>query len=216
MHLQNIKRSYDVIVSLGSACNPAMKLREHNLRRFSGPIDWSVSHSLSDVNRLLKNKFDGFMELNNMRLIDGSNHVLKDGIFTQPIKSHYIQDMHYNIISVHDFPIIPNQDWTETYPSYKEKLNYRIDRFIDKITTSQSVLFIRWSASYEQTTELISVLSEITQAEFNILILNPVEGIQNVIEVDWGLNNVCSVNVPNLPFDNSTWDYVLNGIKLTS
>ncbi|WP_129709820.1 DUF1796 family putative cysteine peptidase [Priestia megaterium] len=216
MNLQNIKRSYDVIVSLGSACNPAMKLREHNLRRFSGPIDWSVSHSLSDVNRLLKNKFDGFMELNNMRLIDGSNHVLNDGIFTQPIKSHYIQDMYYNIISVHDFPVIQNQDWTATYPSYKKKLNYRIDRFMDKITTSQSVLFIRWSASYEQTTELISVLSEITQGEFNILILNPVEGIQNVIEVDWELDNVCSVNVPNLPFDDSTWDYVLNGIKLTS
>lgn len=66
MNLKEIKGSYDVIASLGSACNPAMELKRLNLRTFSGPLDWSVSLSLSDVNRLLKNKFSNFMELENM------------------------------------------------------------------------------------------------------------------------------------------------------
>lgn len=108
MNLQEIKGSHDVIVSLGSACNPAMQLRRHNLRTFSGPLDWSVSLSLSDVSRLLKNKFNGFMELKNMCLIDGSAYVLDEGINIQSTKSYFIKDTHYNILSVHDFPIIPN------------------------------------------------------------------------------------------------------------
>lgn len=216
MNLQEIKGSYDVIVSLGSACNPALQLRRHNLRTFSGPLDWSVSLSLSDVSRLLKNKFDGFMELKNMCLIDGSDYVLDEGINIESTKSYFVKDTHYNILSVHDFPIIPNQDWTTTYPSYKEKLNHRIDRFLEKIRTSQSVLFVRWAASYEQAVELQSVLSQIVKGQFNILILHPVEGSQGISTMNWRINRVCSVKVPNDPNNNETWDYVLNGVTLTT
>jgi hypothetical protein len=215
LDLQDIKGSYDVIVSLGSACNTAMLLRQHNLRRFSGPFDWNVSGSLSDVNRLLKNKFVGFMELENMRLMDGTGHGVDDGVDLQPVKSHIVMDTYYNIISFHDFPILPNLDWTATYPSFKDKLNYRIDRFLEKIINSQSILFVRWAGSYAQAVELQSVLTGIVKGKFNILILEPVEGLQDVNEIKWGIDRVCAVTVPNLPYDNSTWDYVLNGITLT-
>jgi len=216
LNLQNIKRPYDVIVSLGNACHPAMKLREHNLRTFSGPLDWCYSPSLSDVNRLLQNNFKGFMDLKNMHLIDGSDHLLKDGIFTQPIKSYYVRDSYYNILSVHDFPVIPNQEWSATYPSYKERLNHRIDRFLEKITNGQFILFVRWSANYNQAVELRSILSQMVKGQFNILILNPVDGLQKVNEKNWEVDNICAVEVSNLPFDNSTWNYILNGITLTS
>jgi hypothetical protein len=223
LNLNDIKKSYDVIVSLGSSCSPAMQLRRHNLRRFSGPLDWSVSLTLSDVSRLLKNKFDGFMEIKNMRLLEETHFFLDEGVAvlprdgsTQPIKSYFVKDTYYNILSVHDFPILPNQDWSVTYPSYKEKLNYRINRFLEKITNSQSVLFVRWKASYDEAIELQSVLSEIVNGHFNILILHPVDGSQGVSEMNWGLDKVCSVKVPNDTNDNSTWDFVLNGITLNN
>jgi hypothetical protein len=38
LKLQDIKGSYDVIISLGSWCGPSL-----NLRRFSFPLDWVVS-----------------------------------------------------------------------------------------------------------------------------------------------------------------------------
>jgi hypothetical protein len=98
LDLQDIKGSYDVIVSLGSACNTAMLLRQHNLRRFSGPLDWKVSGSLSDVNRLLRKKFVNFMELENMTLLDGTGHGVDDGIDLQPVSSHIVRDNYYNII----------------------------------------------------------------------------------------------------------------------
>ncbi|MGG0381195.1 DUF1796 family putative cysteine peptidase [Priestia megaterium] len=215
MKLKEIKGLYDVIVSLGSACNPAMELKRLNLRTFAGPLDWSVSLSLSDVNRLLKNKFNGFMELENMQLIDGAFAFSNDGVLIEGVESYLIEDTHYNVISVHDFPIIPNQHWSATYVSYKEKLTHRIDRFFEKIISSQSILFIRWAATYEQAVELQSTLKGIVKGQFDILILCPEEGFKGVSEIDWGLDKVCAVKVPRIPNDPETWNYVLEGITLT-
>jgi hypothetical protein len=207
LNLQDIKGSYDAVFSLGSACNPALQFQRLNLKRFtSSPLDWSYSPYLSDVNRLLKNNFKGFMELKNMRVVndkgdsiyanyanDGAIIVPHKGIHAPP-KSYVIQDTLYNIFSAHDFPIIVNQSWLVTYPSFKKTLNYRIYRFLEKVKNSQSVLFVR----------------------FNILILNPVEELQEISEVNWELDRVCAVNVPDDPNSNSTWDYVLKGVTLTN
>lgn len=215
MKLKDIRGSYEVVVSLGGSCWPAMNLRRHNLRNFSGPLDWFFSLSLPDVNRLLKNKFNGFMEIENMHLLENTNAIYEDGI-PQKTRSYLIRDSNYKIISVHDFPIIPDQNWTATYPTYKEKINYLTNRFLEKITTSESMLFVRWGASYEEAVELQLVLSQITKKHFNILILHPVGGVQNVSELDWGIERVCAVKVPHDATSISTWDYVLEGIKLTN
>ncbi|MTT30899.1 peptidase [Terrilactibacillus sp. BCM23-1] len=216
MKLNDIKGSYDVIVSLGFACNPAMKLREHNLRTFSSPLDWCVSHDLHDVSRLFKSRFKDYMKLENMRLMEGSNHILLDEGTFKPIKTYYVEDTYYHVISVHDFPILPNQEWYATYPAFKEKLDRRINRLFNKLERSEKVLFIRWKGSYENSLELQSVLSEIVKGQFTILILNPVDGLQGIEEVDWGLNGICAVNVPDIPFDDTTWNAILNGVSLTN
>lgn len=53
------------------------------------------------------------------------------------VKSYFIQDTFYNIISVHDFPITLGKHWSTTYPSYKAKLDLRIKRFWDKLLRSK-------------------------------------------------------------------------------
>ncbi|MGG3557890.1 DUF1796 family putative cysteine peptidase [Peribacillus frigoritolerans] len=94
-----------------------------NLRRFSFPLDWVVSNSLPDVSRILKNRFVGFMDLKNMKQVGGIASYLDAGdvVFSdegcKQKKAHFIQDTYYNVISVHDFPMIPNQDWTHLYPA---------------------------------------------------------------------------------------------------
>jgi hypothetical protein len=218
LKLQDIKGSYDVIISLGSWCGSSL-----NLRRFSFPLDWVVSNSLPDVSRILKNRFVGFMDLNNMKQVDGIASYLDDGdvVFSdeggKQQKAHFIQDTYYNVISVHDFPMIPNQDWTHLYPAYKEKLNYRINKFIEIISNSNSILFVRWGAvSVREAVELQSVLSEMIQGKFNILFLDPIEGLKDVNEIDWGIKGICTVQVPSDgPNDDSMWDYVYNGLTLT-
>ncbi|MGE1166063.1 DUF1796 family putative cysteine peptidase [Peribacillus simplex] len=104
---------------------------------------------------------------------------------------------YYNVISVQDFPIIPNQNWTHLYPAFKEKLNYRINKFIEIISNSKSILFVRWGAvSGHEAVELQSVLSEMIPAKFNILFLDPIAGLKDVNEIDWGIKGICTVQVP--------------------
>ncbi|KWW21504.1 MULTISPECIES: DUF1796 family putative cysteine peptidase [Peribacillus] len=223
LKLQDIKGKYDVIISLGSWCGPSLNLRRHNLRRFSFPLDWVVSNSLSDVNKLLKNGFDGFMDIKQMQRIDGVAAYLDDGdaVFADEGRkkqnAHFIQDSTYNIISVHDFPIIEEQDWRQLYPAYKEKLNDRIRKFIEILANSQSVLFIRWGAvSIPEALELRSILAGMTPGKCNILFLDPIADIPSVKEIDWGIDGICTTQVPSQsPNDDSMWDHVYDGLAIT-
>ncbi|CAH0261944.1 hypothetical protein SRABI96_03452 [Peribacillus sp. Bi96] len=225
MNLREIQGSYDLVASLGSWCGPALHTKRHNLRKNSFPFDWVQSPFLSDVNKLLKNRFEGYMELGNMvekeilaHFVDEGNTVFEQG-GTEPAKAHFIHDSYYHIDSVHDFPRIPNQDWIVQYPSYKEKLKQRIERFFTHITQSQSILFIRYEwgkANDDEVVELQSILSQITKGKINILIMEPLDGLQGVKEVNWGLNGICLVQVPRQnPDDHAIWDEVLKGVILT-
>ncbi|MEV5116520.1 hypothetical protein MRBL20_004818 [Peribacillus frigoritolerans] len=214
-----MKRSYDIVVSLGASCLPTYHLKRWNLRSFSGPFDWVLSPSLSNVNRLLKKKLFDLMELENMSLIQGNHYnLLNDNSEPQRGQTYEVKDINYNITSVHDFPIVQNEDWSITYPSYKEKLKMRINGFLEKITNSDSILFVRTEANYEETVELKYVLSQITDRNFNILIVNLVVGLESVIEKNWGLDGVCSIECPHHQVvwygDEFAWEYILNGIEL--
>lgn len=70
MKLQDVKKDYGLIVSLGSSCAPAINLKRYGLRKFSMPLDWMISYSLADVNRLLKNEFKNFMDFRNLHPLD--------------------------------------------------------------------------------------------------------------------------------------------------
>lgn len=141
--------------------------------------------------------------------------VFSDDRFSKNVKSYFVEDTNYHIISVHDLPIIRNQDWTATYSDFKEKLNTRIQRFQHLMNTSKSILFVRWSASYQQAVELQSALRKSCKGLIHVIILNPIDGLANVVEKDWGLERVCSLEVPNNVHNNATWDTVLKGVSLT-
>ena len=227
MNLLDIKGSYELIAGLGSWCGPALHTKRYGLRRNSFPLDWVQSGFLPEVNRLLKNKFEGYMELENMyeknilaHFVDEGNVVLEPG-GTQPSKAHFVHDSHYKIDSVHDFPKIPNQDWTVQYPAFKNKLNHRIQNFLTKIQQSKNTLFIRYeseTANYEDIIELQSILSQLTTGKFNLLIMQPVDGgLTGVRDMNWPHDGICFVHVPRSnPSDKAIWDHVLQGLTLTN
>ncbi|GAB6930444.1 papain-like cysteine peptidase [Paenibacillus sp. JCM 10914] len=223
MELLNIKRAYDVIIGLGSWCGPSIYLRQHQLRRFSFPLDWMISNSLPDVTRLISNHFDGFMDLERIKKIDGTSAYLEDGI-ASPNQAgqahddaHFILDTWYNVISVHDFPVRPNRDWTETYDSYKAKLQERIRRFYDVLKNSSSVLFVRWGpVNPQEAVELHAALSPFVSGTCNVLFMQPIEGMTYVQEIDWGFDGISTLQVPlDRPNDLNVWNYAYLGLRLT-
>lgn len=222
MNLKNIQKSYDTILSLGGLCQVTQQLKRHNLRKFSGPLDWFYYPSLSDVNKLLQNQFKNFMELKNMTIEDSTSYGLIESEFDNQTKwaertTYCIKDIYYNCFSMHDFPINSEIDWKITYPSFKKKLNTRINRFIKEITTNESILFIRMLGNKDETVNLQNILSKITDKDFNILIINFTEKEQNIIEKNWGTKKICSIEIPRhrdkWEGHDSDWDFILNKIK---
>ncbi len=221
-----MKRPYDLVVSIGSWCGVTNQLKDFNLRQFSGPFDWVSTPTLTHVNRVLKNRFQEYMDINNMKFREyakfaiDENDQFNDVIIEK--QTYVLEDVKYNIGSYHDFLVVPGQSWTVAYPEFREKLDRRINRFFDKIKKSQSTLFVRYCATYNEVVELQSILSELTEGPSHILIVNPVENLATIRENNWGLDGVVFVDIPmtNLITDQNhwrqeDWNYILDGITLT-
>ncbi|MED2765970.1 DUF1796 family putative cysteine peptidase [Bacillus thuringiensis] len=213
LKFKEIQGSYDDVISLGENCFTAINLKKYKLRKYSGPLDWFLSPNLSSINKLLKNNFIDFMNLKNMHVMVGENLIFNDGE-RQPILSHIVKDEKYNITSYHDFSIVSNEDWSITYPDFKQKLNRRIDNFYKVLQDSQSILFVRWGGDFTETLELQSVLTNIVKNKFKILLLNPTGNENEINELDWGINNVCSLQVSNNYLSKRTWYILLKDIGL--
>ncbi|MBH0155335.1 hypothetical protein IHV10_03090 [Fictibacillus sp. 5RED26] len=226
MRLQDIKKPYDAVISLGSECGPGIHLRRHSLRKVAFPFDWVCSHSLAGINELLRTRFKKYMKFRNMEKIHTykPGYVLDDQGVTTGSHSHFIKDHKYNVISVHDFPIIPEQHWILNYLNFRRTIKQRVQRMYEWFRKSSSLLFIRWSVIdideeqlKKETAELEMVLSTCVKGDFNILMIYPTDKVGQLTEVNWGMKHVCVIYVP-VKIDpithNDTWDLLLNGISI--
>lgn len=223
MKLAEIQKSYDLYVGLGSACNPAMSLRRHGLRRFSMPLDWCVTNTIDHVRAVLENRFSGFMELENLVLerdqshyyLDDGNAVMMQGV---SIASHFVRDTRYDVLSVHDFPIIADGSWTLMYPTFRRKLDERVERLLTALAAAPSVLFVRWAGEIDQALALHPVLRGLTGGTAHLLVLKSRGGGEDVPirDLEIAADDVCVVEVANRPGDEAIWDAVLTGRSLAS
>lgn len=208
MKLNEIESSYSTIISLGTYCQITYQLERKNLKNFSGPFDWLLSPSLYDLNNLLDKRFINFMEYPNLTIEGVANHI-----------TYIVKDNLYNIFSYHDFPLVPsNKNPLSLYPIFKKRLDIRIKDFLNKCKISNSILFIRMDASYEETINLISILKVLVPHKFTILVINLSKN-QEIAEQDWGIDNVCAVEILDtlsIKWEgcDDTWDELLEGISL--
>lgn len=205
MEFTQIKGGYDAIFSLGDLCLTSIQLKKHNLRPYSGVLDWMASLDLSTVSKLLENKFVGFLEYENLRVIgyaDSNICVSDDG---------------YNIVSNHDFDGEHNTlEYLGSYFEVMEKYERRIQRFLDEMNSARRILFVRTEGTLEEASVLQEVLSRLVKHDFNILLINhkPVKGL---VERSWPLEKVCSIEFPNSDKwegNHDLWEEVLSGIHL--
>ncbi len=211
MSLEEIKGKYDAIYSLGDVCLAALQLRKNNLRPFAGPLDWMSSPNLSDVSRLLKNNFIGFMDMPNLMPTAYSTGV-------DTIEQYLVvHDKAYNIVSSHDFKADRNTlSHLATYPEVRQKLDRRIQRFLEMMEKSKRILFIRTEGAFNDVLELESVLSQLVKKDFNILIVNH-SYVNSMVEKEWPLERVCIVELPNREIWSSNdhyWKEIFEGITI--
>lgn len=207
MLLSEIQGSYHSIMSLGFNCTPSIQLEANRIRPFSGVLDWMVSANLTDVSRLMRNRFSGFFELSNLLQIDNI-----------PNENNYIvHDVYYNMVSNHDFARGPYySSFADTYWEVKEKFNRRIARVLHRMATDPKLLFVRLQGTYEEAVELQSVLMEQVAHDFRILLVNYTQ-TPAIVDLQWPLEKVCSVELPAFDMFSSSydpnWNVLLQGIS---
>ncbi len=207
MRIADIKGKYDDIFSLGQLCYISIQLEKNGLRPYSGVLDWVGSPNLSSVNRLLLNRFQGFMDRHQMECIG-----------TAGDKLYLVQDKLYDIYSNHDFFVAQNDPkLLEAYPSVKTKYDRRVARFLEKVDTAERLLFVRSGGTYEEAKELLEILDDLVRNDYVLLFLDPGQA-DEIEENDWPLERVCSVNVPHVDKlwndSDHIWKELFAGIEL--
>jgi len=203
MNINDIKGNYDAIFSLGDLCLTSIQLKKHNLRPYSGVLDWVASQDLSKVTNLLENRFIGFMDYDNLRILGYADTFI------------CVSDEGYHIVSNHDFG--PDENTLEHLGSYHavmEKYNRRITRFLEEMDKAKRILFVRTEGTFEDVAKLQNVLSKLVKHDFNILLINHTDA-DGIIEKNWPLEKVCAVEFPKIDIwegNHALWDEILDGI----
>lgn len=208
MQLEELRGAYDAVFSLGQNCTPAIQMEKNGLRPFAGVLDWMMSDTLTDVNRLLRDRFAGFMEFPNL-VVTGKSQL-----------NYMVKDTAYNVISVHDFPQSRNTPSNlATYPEFKEKMERRIQRFHEKVAAARRVLFVRMLGTKEEVTELNEILGQLVSREYRLIIIN-YSASSELLEMDWQLPNVCALEMPYADIWNYRsdphWSRIFQGIELSA
>ncbi|MFD0675585.1 MULTISPECIES: DUF1796 family putative cysteine peptidase [unclassified Paenibacillus] len=193
---------YKIYMSLGSTCQVAYQLNRIGLRQSAGPIDWFTSQSVPGLVQLLNHQFRGLMEYNNLELIDRTRECF------------VVRDNAYDVVSFHDFPLYLGR-WWDAYPAFKEKVDRRVNRFRHTIQ-NKPVLFVRTDTSEKEAQQLKRALNTLMYGKFRLLIINN-HPIRQLHEEEWGLDNVCCVNVPqgyDWKGSDNAWNRVMNGFTL--
>ncbi len=182
------------------------------------PLDWVYAGNLGDVARLLRNRFSGFMDRATLRPVDGfathfDEEAFEDGR-TSEHSSYFIEDTTYNILSVHDFPVVDGQPWDETYPAFKDRLERRTSRLLTAFAEASSILLVRWSGDVSAAVDARSAVSLSTAGQVDVLLLQPSDDAPDVRDREDDTAGVCCVEVPNRPGDPEIWQRVLQGMSL--
>lgn len=205
MNINEIKGKYDAVFSLGDLCLTSIQLKKHNLRPYSGVLDWVASPMLSKVNKLLENRFVGFMDYENLRVLGYADTFI------------CVSDDGYNLVSNHDFG--GDDNTLENLWGYKEvmkKYNRRIERFLREVDHAKRILFVRTEGTFEDAIELQSVLSKLVKHDFSVLLINHTQ-VEGIVEKNWPLEKVCSIEFPNKDKwegNHELWERVLEGVHL--
>jgi len=130
--------SDSIFVSLGSHCEVAVFLNEHQLRTRAFPFDW-----------LLSSSHDQFISL----LDDDFQHLLDERYFFQnPDHHHVIENYYYEIEFRHDWPfsdlITNSARYSDQVEQMQAKYQRRIERFRQLRYFTNKVFFIRVAFEY--------------------------------------------------------------------
>lgn len=123
-----MKKTYDLIIPIGSKCKCSFNLRRLHLQYESFPFDWIYIKNPSVIEKLWQTDFKDFLQEKNLRLRS-----------KQP-RFDEVDDLATGIYSAHDFDT--GHSIHECYPAVKAKYDRRIAKLKNKIAAAQKILLV--------------------------------------------------------------------------
>ena len=125
-------RPYDIVFSLGFSCGCSQSLRAAGLQFSSYPLDWLGVPELSASARLVGSGFEGWMELDDFKLVDVNHGV---GFCTRIYLNEKTQ-LGYS----HEFSDM--QRFDVVFPKVKETYVRRVERFMSEMESAKRILAV--------------------------------------------------------------------------
>ncbi len=135
----NLKHYPPLFIGLGSHCEIAVQLREHNLRKEAFPFDWILSLNHNNLINLLNNDFDFFLN--------------EEYFIQHPIHPSIVRNYYYELEFGHDWPF--TELWSNSIrfktqlQGIQSKYEKRISRFRKLKNYPGKVLFFRIPFDFE-------------------------------------------------------------------
>lgn len=124
-----------LFVSLGSSCDVAMQLKEHNLRTQALPFDWLLTLNHEKFLELFDNNFKFFLE--------------ESQIFQNQKHPSILENKYYEITFRHDGPVNQSADLSQHLQEVTPKYERRITRFRELRNYPGKVFFIRTAYDFQ-------------------------------------------------------------------
>lgn len=170
-------------VSLGYNCDVAHFLRYTGLRKAAYPFDWCIAPNDSVI-KIIKNDFEGFMELDNITYSEPHKALVFEGEGGAVVESDklvvtaYCEK--YGMVFPHDFYHV------DMYQAVKDKYDKRIVRFLNLMMGSKTVVFIV-KAEREDVGEMLDFNNDLRETllvkypnlKFHIFLLDDLEVVVN-------------------------------------
>jgi hypothetical protein len=187
--------NFDLVVSLGQACDTSFQIRRRFGQSHSHPFDWLIT-PFSGLTSLIESGFEGF---------------LRPGSVTQ--EHHYVLDKPTGAMFLHDFPDLAQFELH--LDEVRSKYQRRIDRWNTAMHLGGRILFVR-SQQYsdnnviyrENAKYLLQLLNaKYPKVDSHLLVVNPAQaGIEEVREANLSLLRI----TPPDPFvwsgSDAAWD----------
>ena len=168
-------RTYDLIFGLGSVCSCTQSLRQAGLQSLSFPFDWITPHAETNLLKDMRRRaeticggFDGWFDERDFSF-HGANANGKDKYYNGKL----------DLIFVHDFPAgVPLR---QSFPVVMERYRRRIDRLLNLLGRSKTVLVVRldrhdlpYRTSIEDCTYVRNALAaRFPGTAFDVLLIQP-------------------------------------------
>jgi len=188
--------SKPIYISLGSSCEPALRLRDLHIRVEAFPFDWILS-PFHGVYNAINEDFSNFFC--NLQLVSAGTAVCD----------------HYSIAFHHDFrPTVPSHialttvDWKAMLPEIRSKYKRRIERFRTACNSNRDVIFIRYGKINKSQALLLKNLikKKFPHLSFILMVVEPAQSFEN----PWNIPNIRNFSINY--FEIKKWGLALNQV----